>query len=141
LGVIMYELLTGRVPFMADTFMGVLTQHMFEAPPPLRSMHPELVVPPELELIVYKALAKDPDERFQSMEEMASALSQVLAQAPDTALSAPPPPGTVTHPGYVPGLMSAPPPGPRPAVPSPAAEFSHKPGPSPVRFAVWGAGI
>jgi serine/threonine protein kinase len=139
LGVIMYELLTGRVPFMADTFMGVLTQHVFEAPPPLRSMYPQLAVPPELELIVYKALAKDPDERFQSMEEMAAALAQVLALAPDAPLSAPPPPGTVTHPGQLPGPLSAP--APRLPAPSPAAAFSAKPGTSSVRFAVWGAGL
>lgn len=78
LGVIFFELLTGRVPFVGDTFMGVLTQHMFEPPPPLREVHSAIDVPSEVEAIIYKALAKDPKARFQSMDEMARALSQTI---------------------------------------------------------------
>jgi serine/threonine protein kinase len=78
LGVILFELLTGRVPFVGDTFMGVLTQHMFEPPPPLREVHSATDVPSEVEAIIYKALAKDPNARFQSMDEMARALAQTI---------------------------------------------------------------
>ncbi|MCA9671649.1 MAG: serine/threonine protein kinase [Myxococcales bacterium] len=73
LGVIMYELLTGRVPFKADTFMGILTKHIFEQPTPPSEVEPS--VPGEVEAIILKAMAKDRDDRYRSMAEMASAIS------------------------------------------------------------------
>ena len=76
-GVIMYELLTGRVPFTADTFMGILTKHMFEIPEAPSAVMPELQVPPEAENIILKAMQKDRDYRFQSMSEMAEAIGSV----------------------------------------------------------------
>jgi tRNA A-37 threonylcarbamoyl transferase component Bud32 len=76
-GVILYELLTGRVPFTADTFMGILTKHMFEAPPAPSMVAPDCAVPPDVEAIILKALQKDRDYRFQSMAEMARAIEAV----------------------------------------------------------------
>ncbi|MEI8257027.1 MAG: serine/threonine-protein kinase, partial [Deltaproteobacteria bacterium] len=69
-GVIMYEMLAGRVPFVGDTFMGVLTQHMFEPIPPIKSFKPDANVPRDLEVIIDKALMKDPAQRYQSMQEL-----------------------------------------------------------------------
>ena len=57
LGVILYELTTGRVPFVGDSFMGILTQHMFEDPPPLREVNPQAKVSSELELVIARALS------------------------------------------------------------------------------------
>ncbi len=74
-GVILFELLTGRVPFSADTFMGVLTKHMFEAPPAPTSIVP--TVPVEVEAIILKALQKDRTLRFGSMREMGTAIAAV----------------------------------------------------------------
>jgi len=76
-GVILFELLTGRVPFTADTFMGILTKHMFEAPPIPSSVHPDVEVPPKVEAIILKALQKDREYRFQSMESLAAAIEAV----------------------------------------------------------------
>jgi eukaryotic-like serine/threonine-protein kinase len=76
-GVILYELLTGRVPFTADTFMGILTQHMFEAPPAPSAVLPTAGITPEVEAIILKALQKDREYRFQSMSEMAEAIRAV----------------------------------------------------------------
>jgi serine/threonine protein kinase len=76
-GVIMYELLTGKVPFHADTFMGILTKHMFEVPQAPSAMAPDADIPPEVEAIILKALQKDRDLRFQSMVEMAEAIERV----------------------------------------------------------------
>ncbi|RMG98326.1 MAG: serine/threonine protein kinase [Deltaproteobacteria bacterium] len=76
-GVIMYELLTGRVPFTADTFMGILTKHMFEPPPAPTSVNPNADITPEIEAIILKALQKDKELRFQSMDEMAAAIEAV----------------------------------------------------------------
>jgi serine/threonine-protein kinase len=78
LGVILYEMLTGRVPFVGDTFMGVLTQHMFEPVPKLSVANPSLTPSPAIEAFVAKALAKEPAERFASCDEMARALEQAL---------------------------------------------------------------
>src|SRR5690606_397212 len=77
MGVILYELLTGRVPFTADTFMGILTQHMFEAPPAPSTIVPTADIKPEVEAIILKALQKDREYRFQSMRELADAIRAV----------------------------------------------------------------
>ncbi len=77
LGIILYELLTGRVPFTADTFMGILTKHMFEPPAAPSTVVPSIDVPPDVEAIILKALQKDREYRFQSMEEMGAAIEKV----------------------------------------------------------------
>lgn len=76
-GVIMYEMLTGQVPFKADTFMGILTKHLFEQPVPPSQINPAAAISAEIEHITLKALSKERNERFQSMAEMAAAISQV----------------------------------------------------------------
>jgi serine/threonine protein kinase len=92
LGIILYECLAGRVPFQGDTFMGVLTQHLFAELPPLLEVNPEAQVSPELELVIRKSLAKSPEDRYQDTEELAEALSCALEGrlSPATALALPP---------------------------------------------------
>lgn len=71
LGIMLYEMATGRVPFDADNFMGILTQHMYKAPAPMRmAAMPGFEVPPGLEAIVVKALSKKPELRYQTMDEV-----------------------------------------------------------------------
>ncbi len=76
-GIIMYELLTGRVPFMADTFMGILTKHMFEVPEAPSRIAPQAGIPAEAESIILKALQKDREFRFQDMPAMMEAIEAV----------------------------------------------------------------
>jgi serine/threonine-protein kinase len=78
LGIILYECLAGRVPFEGDTFMGVLTQHLFAELPPIEEFNPNAKVSRELELVIRKALAKDPDDRYQDTEELAEAIKCAL---------------------------------------------------------------
>jgi serine/threonine-protein kinase len=76
MGVITYEMLTGSVPFKADTFMGILTKHIFENPVPPSQVNPNVAIPAEVEEVILKAMAKDRTERFQSMTEMAAGIAQ-----------------------------------------------------------------
>ena len=78
-GCILYEMLSGDVPFYAETFMGVLTKHMFEPPDPLSVRVPDERIAPDVEAVVMRALAKNREERFQTMRELALALSQCEA--------------------------------------------------------------
>ena len=90
LGIILYECVAGRVPFEGDTFMGVLTQHLFAELPPIRELNPQADLSDELEMVIRKALAKDRNQRYQNCAEMAEAIeyalegrvSPVTAQAP-----------------------------------------------------------
>jgi eukaryotic-like serine/threonine-protein kinase len=79
-GVIMYEMLTGDVPFKADTFMGILTKHIFEQPLPPSEVCPDAAIPADVEDIVMKALAKDKEERYGSMAEMGAAIAQATGR-------------------------------------------------------------
>jgi serine/threonine-protein kinase len=72
LGVVLYEMLAGCVPFRTSTPMATLYKHVHEEPAPLRSVNP--AVPAWLEAVVHRALAKNPAERFQRAGEMARAL-------------------------------------------------------------------
>ncbi len=72
LGVVLYEMLTGRVPFEADSSMGVVVKHITDPPPPPRQFNPS--IPPAVEKVILKALEKDPARRFQSAEAMIAAL-------------------------------------------------------------------
>jgi serine/threonine-protein kinase len=84
-GCILYEMLTGDVPFHAETFMGVLTKHMFEPPLPPSQRNPAANIPADVEAVCLKALAKDRDQRFQTMKEMALALEACAGGDPNTA--------------------------------------------------------
>lgn len=78
LGVIFFEMLAGRVPFVGDTFMSILTQHMFEEPPRIHEINPTVQVMPTIEMFLDRALAKEPPARFQHCNEMLDALAAAL---------------------------------------------------------------
>jgi WD40 repeat protein len=76
LGVVAYEMLTGRLPFHSDTPAGYLRMHLMEEPPPLGSVEQGLKVSPAVEGAVMKALVKDRNQRYTSVLEFAQQLLQ-----------------------------------------------------------------
>jgi eukaryotic-like serine/threonine-protein kinase len=80
LGVILFRMLTGRLPFDAAGGMQVLLAHIREQPPRPRDLNPELSV--ELEDVVLRSLAKDPAARWQSADELTAALDRVPELSP-----------------------------------------------------------
>ncbi len=87
LGVLLYRLCTGRVPFDADTPYAVILKHITAPLPPPRSVRPDL--PEAVERVILKALAKDPDDRYQTAGELGRAL-QAAIESPRAALAPPP---------------------------------------------------
>jgi eukaryotic-like serine/threonine-protein kinase len=77
LGVILYEMASGKVPFDADNFMGILTQHMYKAPVPIRALVPEIDVPAGLDAIVLKCLTKKPEGRYEGMDHLVADLEKL----------------------------------------------------------------
>jgi serine/threonine-protein kinase len=127
LGVMLYYMLVGAVPFDRADPMDILRAHLHEQPRPLRAMNPNVQVPAELEMIVMRCLAKAPEERFADMQQLLETLrafSRTLARPSSPrlapALSTFPPPGTG---GYAPvprGGVSGNPPAFRGRVSTPA---------------------
>jgi serine/threonine-protein kinase len=79
LGVLLYHMLTGRVPFTASAPVDIILKHLHDAPVPPRELRPELAITPELEQIVLRCMAKGRDERFQSMDDLLVQLKAVRA--------------------------------------------------------------
>jgi len=117
LGVVLYEMLSGTVPFRADTPVATMYKHVHDTPLPLRQLSPN--VPAWLEAAVGKALAKDPNRRFQRAGAFANALRQgsrafrVRGEGQAAAKA---------RPGTPPPVRRTPPPEPRPGTPPPARQ-------------------
>ena len=79
LGVVLYELLTGEVPFSGDNFVAVAMRHVNEPAPSVLERRPDC--PLRLDLAVQRSMAKDPAERFDSMDELSAELEACLAEA------------------------------------------------------------
>jgi serine/threonine-protein kinase len=159
LGIVLYEMVTGKVPFDRANSVNTLMAHVNEAPPALRDINPHCRISPVLEEIIFKCIAKNPAERFSSMDEllavlkksgpgalsgtlMASSTGQFSAvnptSEPSSPLSSPsnnPPgatPASISQSGPLPGLGTA-----LPTDPSPLpAETSSK---KPLLFGLLGA--
>jgi serine/threonine-protein kinase len=78
LGVVLYELLTGQVPFPGENFVAVAMRHINEPPPPIRDKRPD--VPPRVEAAIRCAMAKDPADRFPTMTDFCRELEACLAE-------------------------------------------------------------
>ena len=77
MGAMVYELITGRLPFEAPTLMAILSKHLTEMPVPPSDRRADLAIPPELSALVTNALAKSPNDRPASMETFADRLRDI----------------------------------------------------------------
>ena len=82
LGVMAYEMLTGKVPFSAETPMAVILKHINDPVPAATNLNPEL--PPAVDRVIEKSMAKRPEERYQNASELTRALSAAVGPADDT---------------------------------------------------------
>jgi serine/threonine protein kinase len=80
LGVMLYHMLTGVVPFDRDNPIDILNAHLNEEPPPMKSVYPSIQVPPALERLTMRCLAKDPAKRFANMQRVLDALRVAAAE-------------------------------------------------------------
>ncbi|OJT26975.1 serine/threonine protein kinase [Archangium sp. Cb G35] len=81
LGVVMFQMLIGRPPFMAAQSIDVIFKHLNEAPPVFAAIWPGHTVPQEVEALVMRCLYKRPEERFQSMDEVLEAIRRAASSA------------------------------------------------------------
>jgi len=99
LGVILYQLVVGKVPFKSETLMGLLLMHAQEPPPPPSEVVPGLV-PQPVERLILHLMEKNPDDRPQSAAETVSLLEQCLRQVgPGSAHMGVQPARTIANPG------------------------------------------
>jgi serine/threonine-protein kinase len=79
LGILLYEMLSGQVPFTGNTYGHIFLQQLTQVPPPLSTLREG--IPPHIEAVVIKALAKQADARFQSMKALMAALVDPTSHA------------------------------------------------------------
>jgi basic membrane protein A len=86
LGIIFYEMVTGRVPYVAETPIAVVFKHIQDPLPSARKLKPNL--PEAVELVLLKALAKQPEDRYQTAEEFVKAIQRAIPEgiSPEAAI-------------------------------------------------------
>ena len=82
LGVVAYELLTGKVPFDRGSSVKTLMAHVNDAPPPLYQTNPDVTVSPEMTAVVMRCIEKDPKHRYASVDDLLRELSRVAGGGP-----------------------------------------------------------
>jgi beta-lactam-binding protein with PASTA domain len=127
IGVMLYEMLAGRLPFEGESAVSIALKHLSEQPLPISQLRPD--VHPALESVVMAALAKDPARRWQTAEDFADGLAAAGAQLGD----APPPSDTSVFapiPAPVPGQVDG-------GAPTPVVAPVSEPSPRPRRRRRW----
>jgi serine/threonine-protein kinase len=140
LGCMIYEMVTGRLPFEAPTVMALLSKHLMETPPPPSQRRPDLGLPRVIDDLVMAAMAKDPAQRPPTMEQFGEHIDGLLQSLPRDAPSAPisvpfmpapavptpPAPSAYAPPSFAPS--TPPPPGAALYTPTPPPPGGYAPG-------------
>jgi predicted Ser/Thr protein kinase len=91
LGIVLYHMLVGRLPFQGTTPHATLHAVIYEPPPPLRRIDPS--ISPAIEAVALRAIAKQPSQRFQRGADLVAALRTAMAGGPERVVAPPPPAG------------------------------------------------
>ncbi len=78
MGIVIYETLTGRLPLIGKTMVETMSKHITDMPPRFTEIRPDLYIPERLEAVIWKAMAKDPANRHQSMAELCRDLDTAI---------------------------------------------------------------
>jgi tetratricopeptide (TPR) repeat protein len=78
LGIVLYEMITGQVPFTSDSPLGMLMKHIQEIPIPVRDLRPHLSIPSGVSQVVMKALAKERENRYETVDQLACAFHEAV---------------------------------------------------------------
>ncbi len=136
LGVVLYEMVTGRLPFHSDTPLGMLLHHLQTIPKAPHELRPELNIPEPFSLLLMKALEKDRELRFQTADEMMEALTSVNLQLTSVLGSEELPRGITQVPAPVSRSTAPSPPTPLPRLrPAPLPPPAPRPAPRPAPVA------
>ena len=81
MGVLIYETLTGHLPLIGLSMVDTMSKHVSEMPPPFSAVRPDLYIPERIQQVVFKAMAKDVNDRHQSMDELRKELEQAIPRA------------------------------------------------------------
>ncbi|MCU0694007.1 MAG: protein kinase [Polyangiaceae bacterium] len=87
LGIIMYEMMTGRVPFDRPNSVHIMMAHVNEPPPPMRHTNPNIQISQATEELILRCLEKDPNSRFPSMESLLNSLKTISGGTMTATLS------------------------------------------------------
>jgi eukaryotic-like serine/threonine-protein kinase len=152
LGIVAYEMLTGKKPFDGDTFAEIVTKQLFSAPPNIRADRPDL--PPAIADTIVRMLAKEPSERFPDLDAAIAAFGHPSPASVDTVrsqlmaiarsaepkkprLSVPMSPVPVTRPSAPATVLTPPPAAPAPAAPTVVASRAPAASRKRSRAALW----
>jgi len=89
LGVVLYKLLTNVDPFAGENYRELISAHLFQPPRPFDVVAPDLHIPPAVERVIFRALEKDPDNRYANATEFCAAVEVAFDVAPDARLTRP----------------------------------------------------
>jgi len=78
MGIVMYETLTNKLPLLGKTLVETMHKHIMEAPTPFSESRPDLYIPERVEQVIFKALSKNPEDRQQSMKELALEIDMAI---------------------------------------------------------------
>jgi beta-lactam-binding protein with PASTA domain/predicted Ser/Thr protein kinase len=124
-GIVLYELLTGIVPFNGETPVEIAMRHLSDTPQPPSIKRPE--IPPDLDMIVLRALAKNPDDRFQTAAEMDAELERVAQGAGVTTETADAATAVLSGTAVATAPTAITPPRRPPAAPRPSSRYAEPP--------------
>jgi serine/threonine-protein kinase len=80
LGVMLFQMLVGRTPFLGKDSIGLIMQHLRDDPPAFAAVSPGVEIPPQVEAVVRRCLAKTPEQRYASMDEVIEAVRAAASQ-------------------------------------------------------------